>query len=93
MSYVDQNGTVLPCTLDSCPISYASIKYFPTFAGNLTYLVIFSVICILQVTLGVYFRTWSFGVAMFLGLVAEIVGYAARLQDRADPFNKQWFIM
>ena len=30
---------------------------------------------------------------MLLGLVAEIVGYAARLEDRVDPFNQQWFIM
>ena len=30
---------------------------------------------------------------MLLGLVTEIVGYAARLEDRVDPFNQQWFIM
>ena len=93
MSYVSQNGTVLPCALDTCPITFASIPYFPTFAGNLAYLIVFAIICVAQVILGIYFRTWSFLIAMFLGLVAEIIGYAARLEDRVDPFNQQWFIM
>lgn len=69
------------------------IKYLPTFAGNLTYLVIFAAILVAQIGLGLVFRTWSFLAGMEAGLLLEVLGYIARILDRQDPFNMNWFLM
>ncbi len=81
------------CTFDTCPASWASVQYDPSLAGNAIYLGIFSLVLVIQVLLGVSFRTWSFLSAMIGGEVLEIIGYVARIQMHYNPFQSNPFLM
>ena len=48
---------------------------------------------LLQLGLGIRYRTWGFLGGMFGGLVLEIVGYISRIQLHFNPFAKNPFLM
>ena len=81
------------CTLSTCDLTEAHFTYVPTLAGNSLYLAIFAVVLILQIGLGVFYKTWGFLVGMIFGLVLEIVGYAARVMMSKNPFTSNPFLM
>ncbi|KAI4099249.1 MAG: hypothetical protein L6R37_006051 [Teloschistes peruensis] len=81
------------CTLETCPLSLANVDYVPNLGGNAFYLAIFSLLLILQLGFGFYWRTWSYTAAMFGGLVLEIIGYVSRVQMHYNPFKSNPFLM
>lgn len=81
------------CTLQTCPLDWASVHYVPTLAGNALYLAILSLVLVVQIFFGIRFRTWSFLGAVFGGEVLEIIGYAARIQMHYNPFLSNPFLM
>ncbi|KAL8635922.1 MAG: hypothetical protein Q9228_006634, partial [Teloschistes exilis] len=81
------------CTLETCPLSLANVDYVPNLGGNAFYLAIFSLLLILQLGFGFYWRTWSYTAAMFGGLVLEILGYVSRVQMHYNPFKSNPFLM
>lgn len=83
----------LMCTLQTCPISYAIITYFPSLAGNVLYLAIFAMILVSQLFLGIRYRTWGFLTGMTCGLLCEVLGYAGRVWYRTQPFGQPAFLM
>lgn len=90
------NGTLIrgdDCTLEICSLEYATIQYQPNLAGNILFIAIFALCLVVQIPLGWRYRTWGFFVAMFGGLILEIVGYVGRVQMHYDPFNFNNFIM
>lgn len=64
----------------------AQIDYYPSFDGNLLYLVLFAIILIAQIVQGIVWKTWSYSFAIILGLVLECVGYVGRLALSWNPF-------
>ncbi|KAJ5456146.1 Efflux pump himE [Penicillium daleae] len=82
----------IPCTLDTCPISWSTIGYQPNLCGNALFLAIFAVALFVQLAIGVRYKTWSYLVGMGGGLVLEIVGYAGRIQLHVNPFVFNSFI-
>ena len=74
------------CKLGTCPLSEANFTYVPTLAGNALYLGLFALMLVVQVFLGIRYRTWGFLVGMIGGLVLEIIGYAGRIQLHFNPF-------
>ncbi|CAH0023260.1 unnamed protein product [Clonostachys rhizophaga] len=48
---------------------------------------------LVQLYFGIRCKTWSYLVAMVLGLVTEGVGYIGRLQLHNDPFNFNYFLV
>lgn len=82
----------VPCTLDTCPISWSTIGYQPNLCGNALFLAIFAVALFVQLAIGVRYKTWSYLVGMGGGLVLEIVGYAGRIQLHVNPFVFNSFI-
>ena len=90
------NGTWIPrtdCTNELCPLTYGELEYIPTLGGNLAYLIIFAALLVAQTGLGIYYKTWTFLVGAFCGLLLEIVGYAARVALHANDFNFNAFVM
>lgn len=90
------NGTLIDphsCTLATCSMDYAQIEYVPTFAGNLTYLIIFAIFLAAQCALVWKYRTWGFFVGMFCGLLLEILGYVGRIGLHDNPFNFDQFVL
>ncbi|KAL8937765.1 MAG: hypothetical protein Q9216_004261, partial [Gyalolechia sp. 2 TL-2023] len=86
------NNTEL-CTLQTCPLSLATVEYIPSLAGNIAFVALFSVLLLLQIFFGIKWRVWTFFGAMFGGLVLEVVGYVARVQMHDDPFSSDPFLM
>lgn len=87
------NGTYIICTLDTCPIMWASVQYVPSFAGNATYLSIFAILLVPQLSLGIRYRTWGFLTGMVVGGLLEISGYLGRVLLHSDPFSFNYFLM
>ena len=86
------NNSDTLCTLQICPLTLAHIDYLPNLAGNLLYTVIFGLALIAQVAMTIRYKIWGFGCAAFMGLLLEILGYAARIQMRSNPFIKGPFL-
>ncbi|KAH8881153.1 RTA1-domain-containing protein [Thozetella sp. PMI_491] len=81
------------CTLDTCPLEWAQIRYVPSLGGNAFLLAVFALFLLAQAVFAFLYRTWSYNIPMVLGLVLEIVGYVARLQMHDNPFRSDPFIM
>ena len=82
------------CTVKTCPLDLAQIiGYIPTLAGNSLFLGLFGLALILQVFLGIRFKTWGFLLGMVLGLLLEILGYLGRVELHNNPFSADWFKM
>lgn len=81
-----------PCTLDTCPASLGFVGYRPTMVGNALFAAIYAIMLIAQVGLGIKGKTWTYLVAMSLGLVLEVVGYVGRILLYNDPFSFDAFI-
>ena len=88
----DNNWQYL-CTLQTCPLSDAQIGYVPSLAGNAFYVAIFALLLFAQIFLGIFYRTWGFLVATFMGIVLEVIGYIARIQMHFNPFLQNPFLM
>ncbi|KAL2836708.1 sphingoid long-chain base transporter [Aspergillus pseudodeflectus] len=81
------------CTLDTCPISLAHTTYLPNLAGNAFYMALFALLILIQLVIGIRTRTWSFMGSTICGLILEVLGYAARIKMRSNPFIDRWFTM
>ena len=86
------NNTDL-CTFQTCPLILAHVLYIPNLAGNVLYLVIFGLAIVAQVFLAIKYMTPGYGIAVFGGLLLEVVGYAGRIQMHYNPFKQAQFLM
>ena len=85
--------STLNCTVGTCPLSCAQVDYIPTLVGNTVYAAAFGILLIVQIGLGIKYKTWGFMVGMICGLLIEVVGYAGRILLHYNPFNFNNFIM
>lgn len=85
-SFYNFNGDLTPynstlyyrpylCTIQTCPLDWATIRYVPSLGGNVFYAALFSACLSAQVILGIIYRTWPFLIAWTFGLALEVVGY------------------
>ena len=82
------------CTYATCPVSiFGQLHYIPSLAGNVFYLAVFVVALLVQIGLGIRYRTWGYLVAMVGGTGLEIVGYTARIELHINDFNNNFFII
>src|SRR5436305_15124770 len=81
------------CTLATCPIEYAQVRYQLTLFGNALYLAIFATFLVIQLAEGSLRGTWSFTGAMFGGLALEITGYYGRIMLHNNPFDHNAFLL
>lgn len=81
-----------PCTLDTCPLDWALVRYRPSLPGNALYLALFLIMLLIQIYQGFRSRIWSYLACMTCGLVLEVVGYGGRLMLHSNPFNFSSFL-
>lgn len=81
------------CNTHVCLLSYAQVRYDPSLGGNMFFLLLFAAILVIQVGLGVWHKTWTYLVAMFMGLLLEVIGYHARVQMSHNPWLSNPFLM
>ncbi|RJE26729.1 RTA1 domain protein [Aspergillus sclerotialis] len=74
-----------------CPISATTYGYRPNAGGNIFFTVFFGVLGVCQVGYGVYFRSWTFLVALGVGTFMEVAGYIGRLLLWKNPWNEDGF--
>jgi hypothetical protein len=96
METLPTNQTLLEnpelCTLETCPLSMASVEYRPVLWGNILFMAIFGAGALIHLGLGIRYKTWTFMVAMVLGLIGEVVGYVGRVNLYDNPFNGDAFL-
>lgn len=81
------------CTVEACPIELSVYGYRPTLAGSAAVIALYAVCAILQVILGIRYKTWGFMVAMVVGCISEIIGYAGRIMLNQNPWGQSGFII
>jgi hypothetical protein len=81
------------CTLQTCDLSLANTSYLPSVGGNAFFAAVFGICIVTQFFLGFRHRTWGYMVAVTLGLLGEIVGYAGRILMHHNPFSKNNFLL
>ncbi|KAI9678491.1 MAG: hypothetical protein M1829_002089 [Trizodia sp. TS-e1964] len=88
-----QGINIEDCTLDTCPLELANLRYVPSLGGNVIFIVIFALALILHLALGIRYRTWGFMGGLAGGMVIEIVGYAGRVMMHYNPFTSNPFLI
>ncbi|KAF7552281.1 hypothetical protein G7Z17_g4434 [Cylindrodendrum hubeiense] len=68
-------------------VKAAQVDYLPTLAVNAVYAAVFGLLMLVQLGLGIKFKTWGFMVGMICGSILEAVGYAGRIMPHDNPFN------
>lgn len=81
------------CTLATCPISFGTVRYIPSLAGNALYLAIFAAVLAVQIILGSLYRNWAFMIAWLFGQALEVAGYVSRIKMHDNIFASNPFLM
>jgi hypothetical protein len=81
------------CTAVSplCPVQATTYGYYPNFGGNIFFTVFFGILGVLQIGYGIYFRTWTFMVALGAGAIMEMAGYVGRVLMNSNPWDESAF--
>lgn len=70
-----------------CPVEATTYGYYPNLGGNIFFAAFFGALCAIQLGIGIYFRTWTFLVALVIGAAMELVGYIGRIQMHSNPWS------
>lgn len=81
------------CTLDLCSVEYSVFKYRPSLAANSIFLALFAISGLIHLYQGIRSKQWFYMWAAFLGCVAEVVGYAGRIELNKNPFDFNYFLV
>ncbi|RDW79363.1 hypothetical protein BP6252_04001 [Coleophoma cylindrospora] len=76
-----------------CPVSGTLYGYAPNLGGNAFFAALFAVLLIAQIVIGSLTRTWTFMLAVGLGLFGEMVGYIGRLIMHNNAWSQTGFEM
>jgi hypothetical protein len=77
---------------DYCPVDVSVYGYFPNLGANGFFLGFFALFALINLGLGVRYKTWSYMVALTAGCVCAAVGYAGRIIMHDNPFDDSGFI-
>lgn len=81
------------CTVEACPIELSVYGYRPTLPGSAAVIALYGICALIQIVVGIRYRTWGFMVAMVLGCIGEIIGYAGRIMLYQEPWGQSGFII
>lgn len=74
-----------------CPIEAQLYGYAPNLAINIFFLAFFSLGTMFHLFAGIYYRTWSFMIALALGCLCEAVGYIGRVMMHYNVWDDSGF--
>lgn len=74
-----------------CPVAATTYGYYPNLGGNIFFAVFFGILGVAQVGFGVYYRTWTFMIALGVGSLMELAGYIGRILMNYNPWNSNAF--
>ncbi|RDI78756.1 hypothetical protein Vi05172_g11269 [Venturia inaequalis] len=73
------------------PLCASIYGYAPSLAWNALFLSIFAVSTLAHLAQGVYYRMWTFIIAMCIGGLCEVIGEIGRLALHKDPLSDSGF--
>ena len=81
------------CTEPSpdCPTDPTEFGHYPNIADKIFSIAFFTISAILQLALGIKWRTWTYMVFVVCGSALEAVGYVGRLKLWANPLSIKGF--
>ncbi|OKL57332.1 hypothetical protein UA08_07453 [Talaromyces atroroseus] len=90
---ITRDGAPIECTEVSpdCPVQGTIYGYAPNFAANVAFCAIFGILCLVQLAQLLKWRMWSFGIAVILGAVSEVIGYVGRLILHSNAYSNVGF--
>lgn len=75
----------------ACPVEASTYGYYPNLGGNIFFTVFYGVCGVFQLGLGLYFQSWTFGVALVIGAFLETAGYIGRVLMNDNPWSPPAF--
>jgi hypothetical protein len=76
-----------------CPISGTLYGYSPNLGANVFFAALFGTLLLAQIIIGSWTRTWTYMLAVGLGVFGEMVGYIGRLIMHKNPWSNGGFEM
>lgn len=76
-----------------CPVEGTIYGYYPSIGWNAGFAGFFGLSLLINVCLGIRYKTWSYAAAMSLGCLGELVGYIGRILMWNNPFDEAGFQM
>ncbi|CZR61397.1 related to phospholipid-translocating ATPase [Phialocephala subalpina] len=76
-----------------CPVSGTLYGYYPNLGANAFFAAFFGLLLIAQLVIGTWTRTWTFMLAVGLGIFGEMAGYIGRLIMHQNPWSDVGFEM
>jgi hypothetical protein len=74
-----------------CPVEDSIYGYYPSLGASGFFLAFFAIAGFVNLGLGWRYRTWTYMIAMCLGCLAQVLGYAGRILLHSNPFNSTGF--
>jgi len=76
-----------------CPLDATTYGYVPNLAAAVAFLTIFAVCCVLQIILGIRYKTYPYMIAAVIGMFGEAVGYGGRVLMHGNAWSTPGFEM
>lgn len=76
-----------------CPVSGTLYGYAPNLGANAFFAALFAILLIAQIIIGSWTRTWTYMLAVGLGVFGEMTGYIGRLIMHNNPWSNGGFEM
>jgi len=74
-----------------CPVEGTIYGYYPSLGWNAFFAAFFGFCCLVQVGLGIRYKTWTYMIGVGLGCAAECGGYVGRIMMHNNPYDELGF--
>jgi hypothetical protein len=87
------NYEVCTSVTPDCPVTGTLYGYYPNLYANAFFAALFGLLLLAQLIIGTWTRTWTFMLAVGLGIFGEMAGYIGRLIMHQNPWSNPGFEM
>ena len=87
----DQDPFACTEVTPDCPVEDTIYGFRPNLGGNLFFVVLFGLLAIVNLVLGIRFRSWTYLIAMVLGAAVESLGHVGRVLLNDNPYSEIGF--
>ncbi|KFY45245.1 hypothetical protein V494_01063 [Pseudogymnoascus sp. VKM F-4513 (FW-928)] len=81
------------CTLDTCSLDDSIFRYQPQLILAIIPLALFGVLTIGHIISGWRYKTWTYTIAILIGLFLELAGYVGRMLAHDNPFLDKYYLL
>jgi hypothetical protein len=74
-----------------CDVRGTLYGYYPSLGANAFFAAFFGLCCLINLGLGIRYKTWTFMIALCFGCLGETIGYVGRILMNDNPFSDNAF--